>query len=49
MTFFSQSNIIKLIPGAQRQPPEGAGKRQPAREPGILFYSYFYGGAQNGC
>jgi hypothetical protein len=32
---------MKLIPGAQRQPPEGAGKRQPAQEPGILFYSYF--------
>jgi hypothetical protein len=40
--FFPQSNIIKLIPGAQRQSPEGAGKRQPAQEPGILFYSYFF-------
>nr|DAG35890.1 MAG TPA: hypothetical protein [Caudoviricetes sp.] len=42
LDFFQQSNIIKLIPGAQRQPPEGAGKRQPAQEPGILFYSYLF-------
>nr|DAO51906.1 MAG TPA: YvrJ protein family protein [Bacteriophage sp.] len=37
-----QSHIIKLILGARRQPPEGAGKRQPAQEPGILFYSYLF-------
>jgi hypothetical protein len=37
---------MKIIPGAQRQLPEGAGKRQPAQEPGILFYTYLFGGAQ---
>nr|DAW61623.1 MAG TPA: YvrJ protein family protein [Caudoviricetes sp.] len=42
LDIIQQSNIMKLIPGAQRQPPEGAGKRQPAQEPGILFYSLFY-------
>jgi hypothetical protein len=42
LDFIQQSSIIKIIPGAQRQPPEGAGRRQPAQEPGILFYSYFF-------
>jgi hypothetical protein len=41
LDFFQQSHIMKVISGARRQPPEGAGKRQPAQEPGILFYSYY--------
>nr|DAW94401.1 MAG TPA: hypothetical protein [Caudoviricetes sp.] len=40
---------MKLIPGAQRQPPEGVGKRQPAQEPGIYSTHIYFGGAQNGC
>ena len=46
LDFIRQSHIMKIIPGAQRQLPEGAGKRQPAQEPGILFYTYLFGGAQ---
>lgn len=46
LDFSAQSHTMKLIPGAQRQPPEGVGKRQPAQEPGILFYSYLFGGAK---
>lgn len=42
LDFSVQSHIMKIIPGAQRQPPEGAGKRQPAQEPGILYYLYLF-------
>lgn len=39
LDFFTQSIYTKnIIPGAHRQPPEGAGMRQPAQEPGIYLY-----------
>lgn len=40
LDFLYGYRIIKLIPGAHRQPPEGAGMRQPAQEPGIYLYLY---------
>nr|DAE58854.1 MAG TPA: hypothetical protein [Bacteriophage sp.] len=38
MIFLHSRYILNIIPGAHRQPPEGAGERQPAREPGIYLY-----------
>lgn len=38
LDFFIRVVYIKVILGAHRQPPEGAGKRQPAQEPGIYLY-----------
>ena len=40
LTFLHSEYILKIIPGAHRQLPEGAGKRQPAQEPGIYLYLY---------
>lgn len=40
LDFFIRVVYIKVIPGAHRQPPEGAGMRQPAQEPGIYLYLY---------
>ena len=40
LDFFKEHRIIKIIPGAHRHPPEGEGKRKPAREPGIYLYLY---------
>nr|DAT85260.1 MAG TPA: hypothetical protein [Bacteriophage sp.] len=37
MTFLHSGYILKIILGAHRQPPEGAGKRQPAQEPRIYL------------
>lgn len=42
LDFLHSGYILKIILGAHRQPPEGAGKRQPAQEPGI--YLYIWGG-----
>lgn len=38
LDFLHSLYILNIIPGAHRQPPEGAGKRQPAQEPGIYLY-----------
>lgn len=40
LDFFIRAIYIKVIPGAHRQPPEGAGKRQPAQEPGIIVFIF---------